>query len=199
MEYGKYKNIRNAAWQCLIDYQITELPVKISEVAKKAGVSILKNSKAHELKENESGKAIFQNSRFYIVYNDFEILARCRFTIAHELAHIFLGHVLVDEVKYRTFEKRNEEEEAAEMFAVRLLAPACVLHELQVLTPEAIQRVCNISYTAAKIRAERMQILEKRNMYYSHPLERQVRQQFDEFIKKNRFPEYQSEKRQDEK
>ena len=186
MEYGKYKNIRNAAWQCLIDYHIIELPVKISEVAKKAGVSILKNSKAHELKENESGKAILQNGRFYIVYNDFEIPARCRFTIAHELAHIFLGHVLVDEVRYRTFEKRDEDEEAAEIFAIRLLAPACVLHELQTFSPEQIQQLCNISYSAASNRAERMKILEARNKYYLHPLERQVKQQFEQFIEENR-------------
>lgn len=139
MEYGKYKNIRNAAWQCLIDYQITELPVKISKVAKNAGVSILKNSKAHELEKNESGKAILQNGRFYIVYNDFEFPARCRFTIAHELAHIFLGHVLVDEFRYRTFEKRDEEEQAADMFAARLLAPVCVLHEIRAVTTEQIQ------------------------------------------------------------
>lgn len=183
MEYGKYKNIRNAAWQCLIDYHITELPVKISEVAKKAGVSILKNSKTHELEENESGKAILQNGRFYIVYNDFEISARCRFTIAHELAHIFLGHVLVDEVRYRTFEKRDEDEEAAEMFAARLLAPACVLHELQAFSPEQIQQLCNISYSASANRAERMVVLEKRNKFYLSPLERQVKQQFEPFIK----------------
>lgn len=183
MEYGKYKNIRNAAWQCLIDYQVTELPVKISEVAKKANVSILKNSKVRELKEKESGKSILQNDRFYIIYNDSESPARCRFTIAHELAHILLGHVLINSFKYRNFEKRDEEEQEAEMFAARLLAPACVLHELQAFSAEQIQQVCNISYIAAKNRAERMQVLEARNKYYLHPLERQVKQQFEPFIK----------------
>ena len=186
MEYGKYKNIRNAAWQCLIDYQITELPVKISEVAKKANVSILKNSKVHELKEKESGKSILQNDRFYIIYNDSESSARCRFTIAHELAHILLGHVLINGFKYRTFEKRDEEEQAADMFAARLLAPACVLHELQALSPEQIAKLCNISMPAAEKRAERMAILEARNKYYLHPLERQIKKQFEQFIENYR-------------
>ena len=66
-----------------------------------------------------------------------------------------------------------------------LLAPACVLHEIHAFTPEQIRIVCNISTAAAKIRAERMKELERRNKYYLHPLERQVKAQFEEFIKVN--------------
>lgn len=72
------------------------------------------------------------------------------------------------------------------MFAARLLAPACVLHELQALSAEQIAKVCNISISAAEVRAERMQVLEARNKYYLHPLERQVRQQFEQFIEEYR-------------
>ena len=110
----------------------------------------------------------------------------CRFTVAHELGHILLGHILVTGTKYRTFAKRDEEEQAADMFAARLLAPACVLHELQATTAEQIAKICNISMQAAKHRAERMQVLEARNKYYLHPLERKVREQFDSFIKENK-------------
>ncbi len=68
------------------------------------------------------------------------------------------------------------------MFAIRLLAPACVLHEIGALTAEEIMQVCNISYSAASIRAERMQELMRRNKWYADPLERQVKKQFQVFI-----------------
>ena len=91
--------------------------------------------------------------------------------------------MLVGDIKYRTFAKRDEEEQAADMFAARLLAPACVLHKLQALSAEQIAKVCNISISAAVVRSERMQVLEARNKYYLHPLERKVREQFEDFIK----------------
>ena len=53
-------------------------------------------------------------------------------------------------------------------------------------TAEKIAEICNISIQAAKHRAERMAILEARNKYYLHPLERQVRKQFEDYIKENR-------------
>ena len=93
-----------------------------------------------------------------------------------------LGHFIIDKISYRTFGKRTEEEQVADMFAARLLAPACILHEIGILTPERIKEICNISITAATIRAERMVELEKRNKFYLNPLELKVRNQFEKFI-----------------
>lgn len=183
MLYGKYKNVRNSAWQALLDFNVTKLPVSVNSIAKQLGIKVIKNSDIHELQNGERGVTLFKNEHWYIVFDDTESVPVCRFTVAHELGHILLGHILVTGTKYRTFEKRDEEEQAADMFASRLLAPACVLHELQALLPEQIAKVCNISMSAAKNRAERMQVLEARNKYYLHPLERKVRQQFDDFIK----------------
>ena len=183
MLYGKYKNVRNSAWQALLDFNITELPVSVNIIAKQLGIKVIKNSDIHELQNGERGTTILKNEHWYIVFDDTESVPVCRFTIAHELGHILLGHILVSGTKYRTFAKRDEEEQEADMFAARLLAPACVLHELQILTPEQIAKACNISMPAAKNRAERMQVLEARNKYYLHPLERRVREQFEDFIK----------------
>lgn len=183
MLYGKYKNVRNSAWQALLDLNVTELPVSVNRIAKQLDIKIIKNSQIHKLGNNQRGFTAYDGQNWYIIFDDTESVPVCRFTVAHELGHILLGHMLTDKVKYRTFEKRDEEEQAADMFAARLLAPACVLHELQALTIEQIQQVCNISYTAAKNRAERMQVLEARNKYYLHPLERKVEQQFENFIK----------------
>ena len=186
MLYGKYKNVRNSVWQALLDFNVTKLPVSVNGIAKQLGIKVIKNSDIHELQNGERGVTLFKNGHWYIVFDDTEPVSVCRFTVAHEIGHILLGHILVTGTKYRTFAKRDEEEQAADMFASRLLAPACVLHELHATTATEIAKICNISMPAAKNRAERMQVLEARNKYYLHPLERQVRQQFEQFIEEYR-------------
>lgn len=183
MIYGVYKKSRNASWHCLLDYNVDRLPVKVSDIAKQAGIIILKNSVANKLKKKQSGITIWQNGKFYIIYRDTEPSYRCRFTIAHELGHIFLGDVLIDTPAYRTFAVNDDKESAANVFARDLLAPACVLHELRISKAEDIARLCNISMQSSEIRSERMQVLEARNAWYTHPLERQVYKQFEQFLK----------------
>lgn len=184
MIYGRYKNLRNATWQIIIDFNINSLPVALSDITDKLGIKILNNSDVNELKVGERGVTLRFGNDWYIVVNDAEPVPIRRFTIAHELGHILLGHMLIDKAKYRTFKVRNPEEQEADMFAARLLAPACVLHELQALSAEQIAEVCNVSISAARVRSERMAILEARNKYYLHPLERKVREQFADYIKK---------------
>lgn len=186
MNYEKYKNARNASWQCLIDYRISNLPVKVSQIAKQADIVLLKNSAVNLLSEseNESGITLMQDDKLYIIYADEQSPQRCRFTIAHELGHIFLGHLFKSDGN--GFLKTDEAEHSANVFARDLLAPACVLHELQALTSAAIANLCDISFEAATYRAERIAELERRNAFYQHPLERQVKAQFAEFINKRK-------------
>ena len=152
MMYGRYKDLRNAAWQTIIDFNIRSLPIILSDITDRLEIKILNDSDVKELNMGERGATLKFNDNWYIVVNDTESVQVCRFTIAHELGHILLGHMLTDKVKYRTFEKRDEEEQTADMFAARLLAPACVLHELHAITVEEIAKVCNISMSAAKNR-----------------------------------------------
>ncbi len=186
MNYGLYKDARNAAWQCLLNFNVCTLPVVVSEIARAVDIVVLKDSDANILKENQSGMTVVQNRKFYIVYKDSENSRRCRFTIAHELGHIFLGHLLINTPTYRTFIVRNDTESAANVFARDLLAPACVLHELQITDAESIAKLCNISLEAAGYREKRMRELENRNAWYMHPLESEVRKQFGKFIEKNK-------------
>lgn len=186
MDYGKYKNARNAAWQCILDYDIRTLPVTVTNIIRKSNdINLVKNSDVNILQNDASGVTIVNNNSFIIVYRDTDSSQRCRFTIAHELGHILLGHMLVDKIAYRTFAVQNDTESAANVFARDLLAPACVLHELQILTAAEISRLCNISLEAATYRSERMQELEKRNAFYKHPLEQKVIKQFNQFINKS--------------
>lgn len=186
MNYGKYKNARNTAWRCLIDYKISSLPVKVSQIAKQANFVLLKNSAVNLLTDNESGTTLMQNDKLYIIYADEQSPQRCRFTIAHELGHIFLGHLFTEDGN--GFLITDDAEHSANVFARDLLAPACVLHELHALTAAAIAVLCDISLEAATYRAERIAELEQRNAFYLHPLELQVKKQFADFINKKSLP-----------
>ena len=184
MNYGKYKQARNASWQCLIDYKINSLPVKVSQIAKQSDITLLKNSVANLLSKNESGITLMQDDKLYIIYADEQSPQRCRFTIAHELGHIFLGHLFND--SGNGFATTDDAEHSANVFARDLLAPACVLHELHATNAAAIANLCALSLEAATYRAERMSELERRNAFYLHPLEKQVKEQFAEFVNKKK-------------
>lgn len=182
--YGAYKNIRNAAWQVLIDFSVCELPVSVSRIAKMADIQIKRDSDVHMLEPNEFGRSFLVGNQWYIVYDDTKKPEMSRFTIAHELGHIFLGHGLKDGKHHsRTFDTDKPIiETEADMLAARILSPACVLWALDLHTAEEISKICSISETAAKYRAERMAILYERNMFLSHPLERQLFAQFKPYI-----------------
>ncbi len=83
---------------------------------------------------------------------------RRRWTMAHELSHIFLGHIGVDM-------KRMEEscERAADSFAAELLAPLTVLHFCGVSSAAETARLCGLSKQAAEIRFRQLQELRRKN------------------------------------
>lgn len=176
MSYNNYKTARDAAWRCLIDCQISSLPLKLSLICRHYNIDIIKNSDLDidskaRLTENQRGKCVSIDGRFYIIVNDTDIFSAQRYTIAHELGHLIIP-------------TRNEYE--AERFAIGILAPACVLWGCDVHSAEDIAKMCDISQASARIRAERMELLYRRNMFLTSPLERQVFDNFSEFIKNNR-------------
>lgn len=186
--YGKYSTIRNASWQVLLDYNINSLPVSLTPICKSSGIKLLKDSDAKILNVGEYGVSIKQGNTWYIIYDDTDTRQRIRFTVAHELGHIFLGHDLL--YGYHTRKSnlvKPETETAADMFAIRLLAPSCVLWGIGAKTSEDIAIACDISITAARIRAQRLDLLKQRNMFLKSPLEKQVFTRFQEYIINNRL------------
>lgn len=184
--YGIYQASRNASWQFLIDNNVTELPLKLGSICNKLGYKILEDNKIHYLQPNQRGITFYQQNNWNIIINNNLTLQAQRYTIAHELGHIFLGHPLMQGRYGRTFIIDNPFEYQAERFAIDILAPACVLWSLNLHTPQQIAEVCNISMTSATKRARRMEELYRRNMFLAHPLERVVFKQFEKFIADNR-------------
>lgn len=180
MEYGIYKNARDASWQCLIDCGITELPIKPVQIAAHYGIKCKQADKT--VLNGVSGEIRAIDGEVYISFDANEPKTRQRYTIMHELGHFLLGHLGTESLSRSESECRPEEEQAADRFAVDMLAPACVLWGLNLNSAADIAAVCNISMQSATIRAERMHELYKRDRFLLHPLEKAVFAQFGEFI-----------------
>lgn len=184
MYYGMYKGIRDGAWRCLLECKITTLPVDVISIAKAVGVSVKRESNAKILLPGENGKLMCHNDEWILIYNDSNPAEISRFTIAHELGHFLLGHHEKYE-KYkdtRDTSKKSQSEQQADMFACRLLCPACVLWGLDLHTPEDIAHYCGIEISIANERAQRMKLLYERNKFLTSPREIQLYEAFKPFI-----------------
>ncbi len=210
ISYKRYSEIRDTVWQLILDMKVKELPVKISKILAELDIPLytyqdnyvpIKGLGLDTLTKSSDGFTIIQKNRYMIFYDNTKLPTRIRFTLAHELGHIILETGFSQAKSGTVYTERNNEpdkkdapkETAANMFAARLLAPSCVLHELQLFTVEEIMQFCSISKTAAEFRLERLMLLEERNKqflrergygcFYISQLERQVKEQFEEYIK----------------
>ena len=179
MNYKDYQNSRDQAWQLLLDLKIRELPVSTSNVCRQLGVPV----KLYSAPEGEDGYTTIVDGCPVIFVRVGVYTPRQRLTVAHELGHILAGHVgqysLVNREPSPT---DNPIEQVANVFATRLLAPACVLWGCGVQTAEDIQRLCQISKQAAEYRMARMRVLYERDRFLTSPLEQAVYRQFAEYI-----------------
>ena len=184
MYYGIYKGIREAAWICLRDAEIDRLPVDVLKIARIAGIRVVRNSLAHILKRDELAKSFYDGRNWLIVYDDSRSTVESRLTVAHELGHILLGHDMKHTLYADTkeFDKKPKSEQQADMFALRLLCPACVLWKLDLHTPEEIARYCRVPLNAAEARSTRMATLYERNRFLTNPIEKEVYARFESYI-----------------
>ncbi len=196
--YDGYKKARNAAWQALLDNGICELPVDLCKIIKGHNIT---------LKSYENAQIIFGILRLHdvalqtdgfttiilgvpcIFYDNSKPIPRQRFTIAHELGHILLGHLTGSSVLCRCLSRWNGEqgepsplEAQANIFASRLLAPSCILHEIGASNAKDIAKIAGISLQAAQIRSQRLVTLGERDKYYQNKIELAVSAQFEDYI-----------------
>lgn len=208
--YSDYKKARDTAWKVIFKYQIGTLPVDVKKLCDdmglvlhsyKTGATYIKACRLERLaEENDGFVTIIKNN--YVVFINEKALppGRLRFTVAHEIYHVLNGDLETNNAACRsgvslwnrTGEEPNPIEAAANVFASRLLAPACVLHALGIHTADDIAILCGLSNTAAEIRAKRMAELYNRerdwlktkgySCFGASPRERKALEQFREFI-----------------
>lgn len=193
--YKLYKEARDAAWQTLIDCNITSLPVDLHSIIKYLNYSVhtYSNSNLTQLLKkdvlNGDGFIIQIDEIKHIYLNDkINNYGRRRFTLAHEIGHGVLNHSL-ETIHFRHPEEdstTNEQEFQANIYARDILAPACILKELQLNTAEDIMKTCLISRKSADIRKKRIDKLIERNLFYTSNLEKEVIKNFKDYINKHK-------------
>ena len=182
MNYKRYQRSRDLAWEILNREQICSLPVDVLQICRRLGMKVLEH--AELAPEVGDGFSCILGGVPYVFIRPGQSRQRCRFTVAHELGHILLGHVGKYELVNREPSPHDDPvEQAANIFAARLLAPACVLWGCRVSSAAEIAAICDISATAAGVRWERMQILLTRGKFLTSDIERQVYRQFKGYIR----------------
>lgn len=179
MNYKEYKNSRDLVWRVILNEGVSELPVDVVSLCRSMGIDV----KWYQPLDGNSGITVVIDGKPTIFVARHELRQRQRFTIAHELGHILLGHIGMHTLVNREPSVNdNPIEQAANVFASRLLAPACVLWACGAYSAEDIMHICDISKTAAEYRAKRMTVLRQRGKFLIHPLEREVYKQFSNYI-----------------
>jgi len=179
MDYKEYKASRNLAWEFLLREKVNELPLKVSDICAKLGIAL----KSYRSTDGNCGFCnIVDGTPYIFVDSGCERFIR-RFTAAHELGHILLGHVgeFMQLNDLRSGYTRDHER-AADAFAMRLLAPACVLWGCGVSSASEIAKLCDLSLYTAELRMSRMKILYERNKFLVSENEKEVYEQFHTFI-----------------
>ena len=190
--YDFYREARDKSWQFLLESEVGVLPLPLSAVCQKRDITLMLDTKGIYLTNSDKGVSFkTPEGKFCILLNPADSIPVRRYTTAHELGHIYLNHPMYDGRYGRTFgiQKTATQvpiEYQAERFAINILAPACVLYGLGLHTAEDIARVCGISLSAARIRAERLAVLYQRKSFFASPLERKVFELFEDFIKANK-------------
>ena len=196
-----YQNSRDAAWQMLIKNHISSLPVSVNNICKSEHIRLFTYQEGKRVIEQLSLQDhMHENDAFsfchMIFFDDRQPITRQRFSVAHELGHIVLHPAVEATVLNREISPNDSPlETEANIFASRLLAPLCILHFLNLNSPQQIAELCQISMIAAKIRYQRLCDIRKRDermrskkgygCFLLSPLEQQVYRNFENYIKSN--------------
>lgn len=182
MDYRLYQKSRDLAWEILLKEGVCALPVDVLEICRRLGIAVRQYDEP--CPDVGDGFSAIIDGVPHICIERGRPPRRARFTVAHELGHVLLGHVGKYTLVNREPSSHDDPvEQAANTFAARLLAPACVLWGCRVSSAAEIAALCGISDMAARYRWERMQILLKRGKFCTSPIERRVYHQFLDFIR----------------
>ena len=186
MNYKSYKIARDIAWEVLIWLKIRELPIRIVDVCNSMGIEVVYDEK---IPSGMEGYCTILDGTPFIALDPKPSRREKRFTAAHELGHILLGHVDPDYINTfrRDFNGKSRSKELeANIFAATLLAPLCVFQSLDMYNEEDIMKLCDFEWGTTEVYVEHLR--ELFNHYSSKkpaglPMERCVLEQFQDFIR----------------
>lgn len=179
-DYPRYAYARQRAYRLLCELEIDRLPVdpwKVAEALPNVHIckwTVLRDNCGDDdplFIDKEGADAKTQHLRgqadYLVVYDDrVETYQRIRWTIAHEIGHIVLGHLTsfdatalcrgtLTEAEYKVLERE------ADTFAVNLLAPMTIINRLPFIqTKTDFMELCDLSGEASDNCIKELQLLK---------------------------------------
>lgn len=148
IDFPDYYIATNKAYATLIKYKVFSFPISpkiiirqlsnvaihtYSDLAKRMGIS--REVFLDYLSSSEHGFTARQRDKYAVFYNEQKDDTTIRFTLAHELGHIILGHI----------EDGKRENKEANCFARNLLCPVPIIKEMNIQTEKEYTEAFNIS------------------------------------------------------
>ena len=121
---ARIKVSRDAARKLLKDARITKFPVLLRDIAQNIPDLVIDGK---ELEDEISGMQATYKGISFIRYNVKHSTTRKRFSVAHELGHVMLGHT--SSCQRGSLSSSNHLEVEANQFAAELLCPRAMLKE----------------------------------------------------------------------
>lgn len=154
MEQTKKNRIKNKVLNLLSEANIHYLPIDLDQLMHYLRIRPVSFSAARQkglaIPQGIDGFTVIryrqQFAQYLLVYKDDTSFERLRWTLAHEIGHIVLGHLETQQAD------EDKLEEEANYFARELLMPLVVLARLDARAQDDISRVCGVSRAAAGIR-----------------------------------------------
>lgn len=185
--------ITKAAWKLLADEQITCLPVRPSQIARTHQIAIhLYETFAHSAqcsmeevvqRYGPDGFTVRYPGAQYLIFYNHGNPQRARWTIMHELAHVFLGHIHQGEpVLCANTRHRDFYDVQADNFAARVLCPDVVAHFCGVRSAQELRKLTDLSAQASENRWKDLCARRLENDFLTDPGEKAVYQNFRPFI-----------------
>jgi Zn-dependent peptidase ImmA (M78 family) len=203
IHYKSYVKACDIAFKTLIKHNVRELPVSAANICKREGIRVVSYANMSKIISKQLILDLSHQTDGFTVggiifYNQKCSIGRQRFTVAHELGHILLGHCdpeRYNKIRFESERAYESDEHEANVFASRLLAPSCVLWGLNARCVEDIAELCNISYESAHMRWKRVLLhyereergRKKNDAYFLRSeLERELYYLFTDYILLNR-------------
>ena len=173
--YARYDYCSQKAYDFLEQYSIKSFPINPFEIIAKENYGLMKYSELMEefgcsldkvctCLRSSDGKTILDNGHYSIAYNDFKSTTRIRFTIMHEIGHIYLNHLVDFEktemlrggefVTRLTKQEYKVLENEANAFARNVLSPISMYFTLKDKSIENVAWTFGLSIPAAETRVD---------------------------------------------
>lgn len=151
----RYNEIKHEVLFMFEECEVEALPIDCFEIARKLHYHLVPYSYLPDYAlrlamefSSDGFSTLYHNPRtgmyeWYIFYNDYNNMARQRWTIFHEIGHIYLGH-FEDDVK--TYAEKESE---ANFFAKYSIAPPPLINTARCESPEEVADYFCVSGEAA--------------------------------------------------